>query len=399
MNRADRRRQEKLAATTGPTPAPFALRHLLEEGKEHHQAGRLVEAERAYRMALEMAPEHPEALHLMGLLAYRAGRFDLAIDLLRQATGHAPSAPLYWFNLGVVTQRAGHLDEAAQAYRQALSLNRRYVEACINLGNVLKDQGALADAVETYRRALALNSSHADTHNNLGVAFKEQGQLDAAIASYRHALRLAPAHIEALNNLGLALMECEAIDEAVASFEQALAAAPQSLKSLYNLGIARIWKGQHDNAVACLRQAAEAKHNHGSPVRDSWVYRSRIKHDAEQVRVLLEHGLLPDEHRPYCTALERLHAQLDRRDAPGNRVQIDSAALQSIAPSFNRFLYLAPCERLPERALHPDLNVREIEDRYLATHPEVAYIDGLLTPDALTALRRFCWESTIWKKD
>jgi len=29
----------------------------------------------------------------------------------------------------------------------------------------------------------------------------------------------------------------------------------------------------------------------------------------------------------------------------------------------------------------------------------VIYIDGLLNHKALEALRRFCWESTMWKKD
>ena len=31
--------------------------------------------------------------------------------------------------------------------------------------------------------------------------------------------------------------------------------------------------------------------------------------------------------------------------------------------------------------------------------PEVTYIDGLLNHEALEALRRFCRESTMWKKD
>ena len=40
-----------------------------------------------------------------------------------------------------------------------------------------------------------------------------------------------------------------------------------------------------------------------------------------------------------------------------------------------------------------------MESRYLAKQPEITFIDGLLTPEALEALRRFCLESTVWKKD
>ena len=35
----------------------------------------------------------------------------------------------------------------------------------------------------------------------------------------------------------------------------------------------------------------------------------------------------------------------------------------------------------------------------IAERPEVMFVDDLLRPEALERLRRFCWESTIWKKD
>jgi tetratricopeptide (TPR) repeat protein len=399
MNRADRRRQEKLTAQTGRAQAPFAVQHLLDEGKLHYQAGRLSDAERAYRLALEMAPGHPEALHLMGLLAYRAGQFDSAIDFLQQATEQRASNPLYWFNLGVVTQRAGRLDESIQAYRTALRLNPRYVEACINLGNALKEQSAVGEAITLYRQALILNPAHADTHNNLGVALKEQGQLEAAIASYRQALRLAPTHVESLNNLGLALTEQGAIEEAIACFEQALAKTPGYQKALYNLGVAWSWAGKDVNAVDCLQQIARAKHDHGKAVTDTTIYRSRIKHDIEQIRYLLDHQRLGEEHRPYLTALQTLQNELDRSSLPGNRLPIPPDRLVPVAPSFNRMLYCVPPGRLDQGTLSSSLDVEAIEARYLARRPEVTHIDGLLKRETLDALRRFCWEATIWKKD
>ncbi|MFO0706645.1 MAG: tetratricopeptide repeat protein [Nitrospira sp.] len=399
MNRSDRRRQEKLQAKFGVAQDPFALKHLLDQGKRHHQAGQLAEAERSYQLALEMAPGHPEALHLLGLLAYRVGNPDQAIALITQALEGTPSSPLYWFNLGVVTQRAGKRDDAVRAYERAIALNPRYVEALINLGNVLKDQHRLAEAVETYRKALALNPAHADTHNNLGVALKEQNALRDAIASYREALRLKPGHFEAWNNLGLAQMEDGAIDEAVASFRQAAALIPDSPKALYNLGIAAMWKGDDDDAIAYFSQVAERKHNHGGPIQESVLYRSRLKHDAEQARLLIERGRLDPSYRGYIEALERLEITLAAAHPARNRCPVDPAALASIAPSFNRFLYRAPCDRLPSGALNPDLDVQAVEARYVGHQPEVTFIDQLLRPEALSALRTFCLESTIWKKD
>jgi tetratricopeptide (TPR) repeat protein len=399
MNRADRRSREAQQTRAGRPSDSLAVRTLLDEGKAHHQAGRLSEAEQAYRLALDMAPQHPETFHLLGLLLYRRGQFDEAISLITAAIERQPSTPLYWFNLGVVTQKAARRQEAIRAYRQAITLNPRYLEALINLGNALKDEGSAAEAKEAYQQALALNPSHADTHNNLGVTLKEQGQLEEAITSYRHALQLKPTHIEALNNLGLALMERGTLREAISSFEQALTIMPGYLKALYNLGVARSWAGDDTKAVACLQKAADIKHNHGRPVGESSVYRSRITHDCEQIQYLLDRAVLGEEHRPYLQELQRLRVELDRHPSPGNRLSISPDNLAPVAPSFNRLLHRAPAERLPQPALHPALDVAAVESRYLAKHPEVTFIDGLLTQDALDTLRRFCWESTIWKMD
>lgn len=398
MNRSDRRRQESLQGKTGSADS-FAIRNLLDQGKRHHQAGQLAEAERNYQLALNMAPGHPEALHLLGLLAYRVGSYEQAIELITHAIEGTPSSPLYWFNLGVVTQRAGKAEEAIRAYERAIELNPKYVDAFINLGNVLKDQHRLTAAVQIYRKALILNPAHADTHNNLGVALKEQNAREEAIAAYREAIRLKPAHFEAWNNLGLALMETGASDGAIAAFRQALTIVPNSSKAMYNLGIAAMWKGDHTGAIAYFSQVAERKHNHGGPVQETGLFRSRLKHDAEQTRLLIERGRLDASHRNYVEALERLEITLAAAYPARNRCPVAPAALSAIAPSFTQFLYRAPCERLADGALNPQLDVQAIEARYLGHQPEVTFIDRLLKPEALAALRTFCLESTIWKKD
>jgi hypothetical protein len=42
-----------------------------------HQAGRLDEAERIYQQVLQAQPVHPDALHLLGLIACQGGRDDV----------------------------------------------------------------------------------------------------------------------------------------------------------------------------------------------------------------------------------------------------------------------------------------------------------------------------------
>ncbi len=399
MNRAERRRREKLHGRPGPSRDTFAVATLLDEAKSHHQAGRLAEAERAYRLVLQMSPEHPEALHALGLLAYRVGNLHLASELLGRAIQQHPNHPLYCFNLGVVLQRAGRFEEAVSAYQRAISAKPEYVEALTNLGNAYKELGQLARAEQAYRKALRVNPRYADAYNNLGAVLKEQGLVDQAIDAYRQALAVKPGHVEAYNNLGLALMERGEWDEAAAAFEQALRSMPGYVKATYNLGIVSIWRGQFDRALACLDESARVKQDHGRRVTETLVSKSRLKHDAEQIQYLFDRGILGHDHAVYRDALKRLD-QRAREDAPTTtRIRLDQRDLDLVAPSFNRVLHRAPCERLPGGAVNPSLDVEAIEARYNAARPEIIYIDDLLTGEALTAVRRFCLESTIWKKD
>jgi tetratricopeptide (TPR) repeat protein len=398
MNRSERRRQAAQTGT-GHRTDRVTIQAWLDQGKAHQQAGRLVEADKAYRQALELSPDHPDTLHLLGLVSYRLNRIPEALDFLHAAVERESSFPVYWFNLGVVSQKAGRSDQAIAAYQKAVALNPKYLEAYGNLGNVFRDSGNLVDAVAAYEQALKLNPSLSDTHNNLGVAKKEQGHVEEAIASYRRALDLKPAHAEALNNLGLALMETGTLHEAIQSFQQALAIMPGYQTARYNLGMAWSWVGDETRAVECLQQVARAKYDQGNKVSETAIYRSRVKHDLEQVRYLCDQQKLGNEQHAYLRSLQLLHEILDRHPAPGNRVPVASEDVESIAPSFNRILFCVPPPRLEQGALNSSLDVAVVEASYCTKQPEVTFIDSLLNQAALDALRRFCLEATIWKKD
>src|SRR5262249_31222807 len=228
---------------------------------------------------------------------------------------------------------------------------------------------------------------------------KELGLAEEAIGCYRKALELKPTHAEACNNLGLALLEIGTLHDAIAAFQQALALLPGYQTARYNLGIAWSWAGDDGKACECLEQVARARHDHAKPVADHSVYRSRVKHDAEQVRYLLDRRKLDHAYGAYLEALERLRERLDRDASAGNRLAIEARELAGIAPSFNRILVCEPPPRIETGALNPSLDPRTVERRYHARRPEVTFIDNLLNDTSLEALRRFCREATIWKKD
>jgi hypothetical protein len=75
---------------------------------------------------------------------------------------------------------------------------------------------------------------------------------------------------------------------------------------------------------------------------------------------------------------------------------LSAAQREKIAGSYNRLVYLAKTPALGGGVLNPGLDFEAIQTQYFETAPGVTYFDDLLTPEALSALRSFCLESTLW---
>jgi protein O-GlcNAc transferase len=213
----------------------------------------------AYRHALEIKPDYPEAHYNLGVALRERGQLDEAIAAYRHALELKPGYLEAHYNLGVALGDRGQFDEAIAAYRRALRLKPNYPEAHNNLGIALRDRGQLDVAVAACRRALELKPDYPDAYNNLGAALAGQGQLGEAMAAYRRALELKPDHSEALNNLGNALKDRGELDEAIAAYRQGLELKPNHPEVLNNLGNALKNRGKLDEAMAAYRRALQMK--------------------------------------------------------------------------------------------------------------------------------------------
>lgn len=251
-----------------PSAGGFSAVEALAAAIAHHQGGRLAEAERLYRRILDVEPGHPDALHLLGLIAHGVGQHESALRLIREATEVRPDVALYHSSLGTVFQGLGRLDEALAAYRRALALEPSYPEALCNLGLALQEAGQPEEAVAAYRQALECRPDFAEARYNLGNALNVLGRGDEAIASYRQALTLRPDYAEAANNLSLLLQSRGTTDEAIAVLRAALRKRPDFAAAWTNLGNALQVAGDmegaidaHGAALRLLPDSPEARYN------------------------------------------------------------------------------------------------------------------------------------------
>ena len=168
---------------------------------QHHQAGRLQDAEQLYRQILAVQPEHADAIHLLGVVASQVGQHELAVQYIARAIRLKNSVAAFHNNLAEAYRALHKIPEAVACYRRALELKPDYAQAHNNRGAALNAQGKLDEAIACYQQALALTPDYAEAHNDLGVALKDKGDLDEAQACFRRALELKPDYAAAHSNL------------------------------------------------------------------------------------------------------------------------------------------------------------------------------------------------------
>ena len=201
---------------------PFDEEHALADAIQKLQAGALTDAADAFQEVLNRNPEHPDALHYLGLTAYQLGQVDAARHLIQQATLMRDPFPDAMANLGSVYRALGDSDQAETWLRKALDSGSPQAAYWFNLGNVLADQDRQDDAASAYREALALNPNHAEAWNGLGVALLALGKTEEATEAYQQAVNLSPDHPEALYNLANAQREAGQLDGAEALLRRAV---------------------------------------------------------------------------------------------------------------------------------------------------------------------------------
>ncbi|MEG4343983.1 tetratricopeptide repeat protein [Microcoleus sp. A003_D6] len=258
---------------------------------EHHQAGRLLEAENLYRQIVEVQPESANVLCLLGIAVRQQGKVAEAIDFYDRAiaqnpdfveahlnkaqvlldTGEyqraiasyeliikiQPNSALAYNNLGWIKQQIGEIESAVLYYQTALRLDPNLHETAHNLGHLFKQKNQLNEAVACYRHALQINPNLTYSLMGLGTVLQQQGKLAEAFNCYQKTVQLEPNNPEAQNNLGAFYYEEGNTKAAISHYQQALQLKPDFVEAINNLGHAFVDRGQFQEAFSCHCRALE----------------------------------------------------------------------------------------------------------------------------------------------
>jgi protein O-GlcNAc transferase len=234
-----------------------AASDLLQTAFEHHRSGDLPRAEKACRETLRVDPRHPDALHLLGVIAFQKQEHVVAVDHIGQAIDADPGRPELYNSLGNVYRALGCPVEALGAFRQAIRLNPDFSIAYHNLALVLAEQGQASGATACFERAVQLDPKNIPAWINLGSALSQRGELDDAAACFECILELDANHGAAYAQLGRCRSRAGRITEAIAAYERALTLGHDADDLLKDLAARYLQTGRSADAEAVYRRAVE----------------------------------------------------------------------------------------------------------------------------------------------
>ena len=224
-----------------------------------HQQGRLAQAETLYRDILEHAPDHFDALHLLGVVELQRNNPAEAVRLIGRAIKLNPNDATAHSNIGNALMDLKRPQEALASYDRALALRPDYADALTNRGGALRQLKRAEEALAGYDRALALRPDLSVAWNNRGNALQDLNRPEEALSSYDRALALSPGYAEALNNRGNALRALKRPEEALGNYDRALALKPDYAEALSNHGNALRDLKRPEEALASFRRALDLK--------------------------------------------------------------------------------------------------------------------------------------------
>lgn len=231
---------------------------ILQAAVRHHQQGQLQEAEQLCHQVCELAPEQPDALHLLAIIYAQSQRFSLANEYFEKAITSAPNRADFRSNFGNALWKQERSDEAIMVCQQALDIDPNRADTHNILGSIYLSQHRLDEATASFRNALAIHSRYPHALNNLGNVLQKQKQFEAAITHYQQAISLQENYPEAHNNLGRALKKIGRIDEARKAFATAVKLRPGFDQAIQNgIAVDSIWLKPLQGKTLLLRRYQE----------------------------------------------------------------------------------------------------------------------------------------------
>lgn len=222
---------------------------LIGAAVQANASGKVDEAERLLRRALELDTSSFEAAFWLSLVLRRKGCRPEALEMARQAVSREAKSEHALNQLGMCLLDAGIAEEAAECFKGAIEIAPNVGPFYENLGQALQALGRHSEAISALRHALAIGPVRPGILLRLGDAYMNEPNPQGAAQCAKSVLQI-DQHSAAANLLyARALIADGQVSEGAKLAKQAMSLAPQSAVPVAYYG----------RALQSLGQIAEAE--------------------------------------------------------------------------------------------------------------------------------------------
>jgi len=230
------------------------LAEVLRVGYAHHQAGRMAEAEQAYREALAVTPDSTDGRYLLSAVLLQQERHAEALPFLLALVEAAPAQFDIRFNLGSCYYATRQWSAAAECWRKAGELAPHRWEVPYRLAMCAAIVGSDREVAMLMEQSLQLNPRAPGARSMICNSLVQQGRFTASAMQALHWAKLAGDKNVARYELAQALSK----GKLFAAAEQLLVeGVPKSEYEWFLEGHARHYQARLDEACASYKKAIE----------------------------------------------------------------------------------------------------------------------------------------------
>jgi len=188
-----------------------------------------------------------------GVASLKAGKLDEAEAAFRRVIDGGAGAAYVHNNLGIVYQQRGQHAKAAAEFQEAIRLDGAYPAPRILLGTSLLALGRTAEAQAELRKAVEIAPREPLARLELARAHQSAGDWNGAVEDYRALARIDPANPDFRYGLGTSYLRLS--EQCLQELQQV---APESARVHQAQGHALRVQGRPDRTLAAFARAAEA---------------------------------------------------------------------------------------------------------------------------------------------
>jgi tetratricopeptide (TPR) repeat protein len=216
---------------------------------------RYADAVEAYKIALDLEPDHLQANVAIGDSWLAQGDTDEALPYYVRAGKLRPEYAPALDGLARVAEATADQDKAIALYGRALASDKGFAPAYTHLGDLYLRAGKLDEAIKLLVEAVTVRPDFGPGLDRLAAAYGRLGFSNEAVATIRKAIELEPKDPEHRVTLGEVLLGMGVVAGAETSFQAAVAIDVSNPKARAGLAEINRRRGDYDAALLQLDAA------------------------------------------------------------------------------------------------------------------------------------------------